>query len=238
MKNFTELLEELREARQISKKDLAIRAGLTPGYVSLLTRGERTAPSQETVKALADALNLDIEAKTTFFKAAGYSTTPISRNSYPSLQQMGGDIQRSGTTRVDWGEVPDVGIFYGRQEEQATLEHWTLDDRCRVVAVLGIGGIGKTSLAATLAMQIKDRFEYVFWRSLQDAPPLESIFIECIQFLSDQRPIHLPEEEENRLPFLLELFLESLRNRHCLIVLDNFEAVLLSGEHAGEYRER
>jgi transcriptional regulator with XRE-family HTH domain len=72
MKNFPEFLEELRQAKQISKKDLAARSGLTPGYISLLTRGERTAPSEDTVNALADALNLDAETKTLLFESAGY----------------------------------------------------------------------------------------------------------------------------------------------------------------------
>src|SRR5450755_2029741 len=113
MKNFPELLEELRTARQISKKDLAIRARLTPGYVSLLTRGERTAPSEETVDALADALNLDAEARIDFFKAAGYSTLSVSRSSHHLLNQVSGGMQKVSTTRVDWGEAPNVGFFFG-----------------------------------------------------------------------------------------------------------------------------
>jgi hypothetical protein len=33
----------------------------------------------------------------------------------------------------------------------ALLRHWLLDEGCRLVAVLGMGGIGKTMLTATLA---------------------------------------------------------------------------------------
>ena len=45
---------------------------------------------------------------------------------------------------VDWGEAPDVEIFYGRQTESTQLKQWLIADRCRLVAVLGMGGIGKT----------------------------------------------------------------------------------------------
>jgi WD40 repeat protein len=237
MKNFPELLEELRETRKISKKDLAMRAGLTPGYVSLLTRGERIAPSEETVEALSEALHLDTETRIAFFKAAGYSAPLISVRSHPSSHQIDTGMQKGCTTKVDWGEAPDVGFFYGRQQELATIERWTVDDHCRLVAVLGIGGMGKTSLAARLAMQIKDEFDYVFWRSLQDAPSVEDILRECIQFFSDQGHTQLLEDRDNRLPSLLTRLLDSLRNQRCLIILDNFETVLRSGGRVGEYRE-
>jgi hypothetical protein len=48
---------------------------------------------------------------------------------------------------VEWGEAIDVPILYRRETELATLELWILIDRCWVVALLGLGGIGKTSLA-------------------------------------------------------------------------------------------
>src|SRR6266508_4118479 len=47
---------------------------------------------------------------------------------------------------VDWGEAIDVPALYGRETELASLEQWVLADRCRVVALLGLGGIGKSSL--------------------------------------------------------------------------------------------
>src|SRR5256885_15832332 len=135
MKDFSELLEELREERRISKRDLALRAGLTPGYVSLLTRGERTAPSEEVVSALADALELDQETKIVFFQAAGYPTLYTSGNSRPSLQQIGGIAQKNITVKMYLKDAPDTKFFYGRQEELTTLENWVLNDYCRVVSI-------------------------------------------------------------------------------------------------------
>src|SRR5438270_9856529 len=55
--------------------------------------------------------------------------------------------------RQDWGEAPDVLAFVGRVEELATLRDWLVGEHCRIAAVLGMGGIGKTMLAAELAQE-------------------------------------------------------------------------------------
>ena len=36
-----------------------------------------------------------------------------------------------------WGDAPDTGVFYGRAEELARLESWIVEERCRLVALLG-----------------------------------------------------------------------------------------------------
>jgi len=62
----------------------------------------------------------------------------------------------------DWGEAPHIEKFYGREHDRAELKQWIVDDRCRMIAILGIGGIGKTRLAAVVAEQLKDEFDSVF----------------------------------------------------------------------------
>ncbi len=230
MKSFPAFLEELRQAKQISKKHLAWRSGLTPGYVSLLTRGERTAPSEETVKALADALELDRETRALFFASAGYSSSATSSTSDDG---MNGDRQKEEATKEDWGQFPNVQGFYGRQAELATLEQWIVHDRCQMVGILGLGGIGKTTLAAKLAEHVKDAFDCVFWRSLQHAPMLKTILNECIQFLSDEKKVDLPEKVEDQITQLIGYF----RRYRCLVVLDNVESILQKGQVAGQYQE-
>jgi hypothetical protein len=89
--------------------------------------------------------------------------------------------------QIDWGESPDIAIFYGREQELVKLTEWIEQDRCRLVGVLGMGGIGKSSLAARLTSQLQNQFEVVIWRSLRNAPPLETLLTELVPFLSQQQ---------------------------------------------------
>ncbi|BDA70575.1 hypothetical protein CAL7716_047410 [Calothrix sp. PCC 7716] len=133
---------------------------------------------------------------------------------------------------VDWGEAIDVSIFYGRHSELTTLQHWVKQDKCRLVALLGMGGIGKTALSVKLAQLVQEEFDFVIWRSLRDAPTIEELLDTLIKFFLCQQETNLPQTVGAKISRLIEY----LRKARCLIVLDNFDAILSGGERAGNYR--
>lgn len=138
----------------------------------------------------------------------------------------------------DWGEAPEAGVFYGRIEELTTLEQWILKDKCRLITLLGMGGIGKTALAVKLAESIQDQFEYFIWRSLRYSPPIEELLAELIRFVFKQHPSGVRADNTQILPpgfnARLSLLIDCLRSHRCLVVLDNFEAILWDGESQPE----
>src|SRR5881275_2354657 len=134
--------------------------------------------------------------------------------------------------RVEWGEALDVPTFYGREGELATLAQWVLQERCRVVSVLGMGGIGKSALAVQAMHRLADQFDVVIFRSLRDAPSCEEVLDACLQVLSPERLALLPASLERR----LSLLLEQLRSWRVLLVLDNLESLLSEGEVRGYLR--
>lgn len=52
----------------------------------------------------------------------------------------------------DIGEIPDLMTVYGRLEEISTLENYILQEKCRLIGIIGISGIGKTVLLRYLLL--------------------------------------------------------------------------------------
>lgn len=135
----------------------------------------------------------------------------------------------------DWGEAVDVSVFYGRQLELESLSQWILSENCRLVVLLGMGGIGKTALSVKLAEKVQDLFEFLIWRSLKNALPLEELLPDLIQLLSQQQEtsVNLPKTISGQISRLTHY----LRQHRCLLVFDNIETLLNPGSPGGRYRE-
>jgi len=143
-----------------------------------------------------------------------------------------GTAQLALEPRVDWGEAIDVSNFYNREEEATILARWVVQERCQVVSVLGMGGIGKSALAVSLMRQVAPHFEVVLWRSLRDAPTCEALLEDCLQVLAPEPLADMPVSLEERQGLLLDY----LRDERALLVFDNLESLLEEGEHIGRVR--
>jgi NB-ARC domain len=139
-------------------------------------------------------------------------------------------LQKSHT---DWGEAINVSVFFGRTDELATLKKWIVGDRCCLVTILGMGGIGKTGLSVKLAQQIHREFEYTIWRSLRHAPSLRELIGGIVGAIADLQGIDLPDSDRKLIAYLLQY----LQKHRCLLVLDGFEAVLQGAQLVGSYLE-
>jgi WD40 repeat protein len=135
--------------------------------------------------------------------------------------------------RINWGEAIDVSIFYGRSEELTKLKLCILQEHCRIITIIGMGGMGKTSFAIKLAEEIQNEFDFVIWRSLRDTMPIDEYLTTLIKFFSQQQETELPDNTGGKISRLIEL----LKRSRCLMILDNFETILQDGKQAGVYRK-
>ncbi|CAD5913753.1 NB-ARC domain-containing protein [Planktothrix agardhii] len=152
----------------------------------------------------------------------------------PNPHQQNENISQSEsieTLHNDLSEMPDLGAFYNRIPELSTLTNWILQQRCRLIAITGISGIGKTALTVQLVQQIKDEFEYVIWCDFDSLPILAEFQSNLIRIISQSEQLDLSANNQKFLPLI-----KYLQKYRCLVVLDNIQNLFSSGELAGKYK--
>ncbi|MEG4328853.1 ATP-binding protein [Microcoleus sp. herbarium5] len=132
--------------------------------------------------------------------------------------------------QIDLGDAPEIFTFFDRTSELSTLENWITQQHTRLIALLGISGIGKTTLSLSLIDRIKTQFDYVIYRSLRFSPTLDATLTNLLQIFSQQSEI--PQNIETKIAQILDY----LRKNRCLIVLDDVQMLLGSGQLAGQYK--
>ncbi len=144
--------------------------------------------------------------------------------------------------RAYLAEMPKSGILFDRTSELTTLKQWILHENTRLLAILGIVGIGKTALAVHLVEQIKHEFDFIIWRSLATSPPLSILQTNIIQFFSrGGAPVPAPNADgvvvpENGATTGGLPLLNYLQKYRCLLILDDVQMVNSSGQLAGNYQ--
>lgn len=123
----------------------------------------------------------------------------------------------------DLSNAPLLDNFYGRTQELAELQQWLIQERCRLVLIHGVGGIGKATLARKLVDNIANQYDYIIWRSLNSTPLFQNFLTELVNFLSQG------QENSNNIEFLMHY----LHQHKCLIVLDDWEDIIAS--HSEDY---
>ena len=200
---------------------------------SAFTAGHEEEEIRAFWRAAQQKMLLDEQWLSTLLGRSPPSRSLVARLSVvPVPAQPAVPVREALGPRVEWGDALDVHSFYGREQELATLSRWMVQERCRVVSVVGLGGIGKSALVISAMHQLADHFQVVIFRSLRDAPSCDALLEGCLQVLAPESLAQAPQSLERR----LSLLLEELRSRRVLLVLDNLESLLSEGEVLGRLR--
>ena len=177
---FGRLLRSLRMAAGLTQEELGEAAKVSYRSISDLERGISRFPRRDTTRLPADALGLSGDDRAGFEAAA---RGRVFAAGHPAPRLLPGDIasftgreqeieppqtlagpSRQAGSRV-WGDVPARNPgFRGRKGLlRSVREALVPGDRALVVALHGVGGVGKTQLAAEYTHQHAREYEVVWW---------------------------------------------------------------------------
>ncbi|MEV4535698.1 helix-turn-helix domain-containing protein [Asanoa sp. NPDC049518] len=149
---FDALLKARRQEAGLTQNELASRAGIGVRTVRDLERGRASRPQRTTVDLLATALNLAGAARAEFQAAArGTPTSPVAEEPPPLTSLAAASISAARGRGL-----PPPGQLVGRDLDVAEVA-LTLLRGDGLVTLVGLAGVGKTSVALAVIERVKER---------------------------------------------------------------------------------
>lgn len=139
-------------------------------------------------------------------------------------------FKTSENNNLDIDATPEIIEFYGREDELNRLKTWLIQDHIRVITLVGMIGIGKTTLAVKLIEEIQTEFQYIIYRSLQYCPTIDVFLTDLLQSVVS------PPVFPNTLDQQVNLLLKFIRKHRCLIIIDDLQMLFETGQYAGQYK--
>ena len=201
--SFGALLKRYRLAAGLSQEALAARASLSTRAISDLERGINRTPRYDTLELLVNALSLSPQQRDVLRAAAHPEMAPAPEE-IPAPVFSGLPL---ASTR-----------FIGREAELAQIEDYLDAPDCRLLTLIGPGGVGKTRLAYQAAASKAGDFA-----SGVCAVPLSGLASSqyLVSTLAERLMLQLYGSADQKAQVL-----DYLREKRLLLVMDNCEHIL------------
>ncbi|MDB9534926.1 NB-ARC domain-containing protein [Dolichospermum planctonicum CS-1226] len=124
--------------------------------------------------------------------------------------------------------APQIIKFHNREKELQTLNYWILNQTTNLISILGLSGIGKTTLVKRFIDLHQQKFEVIIWRSLKFPKSLNLLINDLLNTCQQQPKATINDK-------LKQLF-DILTNKKCLIILDDVQNIFTPHQFAGKYQ--
>ncbi|KAH7012086.1 kinesin light chain [Microdochium trichocladiopsis] len=149
------------------------------------------------------------------------------------------EVQRSFSISFSLSGVPETPHFVARDGEVAEMRRVLCSDGSRRVVVLhGLGGIGKTQLAATYINRYRDEYSAIFWLNIKDEASIQQSFARVATQILEQnadtgslKALDL-QQDHNKIAQAVKAWLSLPGNTRWLLVYDNYDNPKLPGRRA------
>jgi hypothetical protein len=152
---------------------------------------------------------------------------PFSPQNDQNLSINNEDKIAESTGYHDLTIAPKITYFYDRTTELNTLSHWLIDQNTRLISILGLSGMGKTTLVKQFVDLNLQHFDIIIWKNIKLSPSLDSILSELLTSINPDSVL-----ADNKLTQILNLF----RDKKCLIILDDVQELFIKEKLAGQYK--
>ncbi|MEH2114451.1 tetratricopeptide repeat protein [Nostoc sp.] len=121
--------------------------------------------------------------------------------------------------------------WQGRQQEIKQLKELLQEEDVNTIGIQGLSGVGKSWLAAYIYEdeQTRSSFDNIFWADVSQSPDFIVFVQNCLIHLGGKTPEQL--EALGEPSQLINDLLRSLKQRSCLLVVDNLETLLDENRH-------
>lgn len=209
---FGRWIKRQRSGLDLTQEALADRVGCAAQTIRTIESGRRR-PSREMADRLAQVLG-------------------IKSDDYAAFLRMARGVAEGDTSLVETAAAPTPAVapaerrstlphppntFIGREHECADLLRYFADPSCRLLTLVGTGGIGKSRLALEAASTLGERFsDGVVWVGLATVPAADRVAAAIAEALGQSLGV-------NAAPSHL---LDDLRDKNVLLILDSIEHLL------------
>lgn len=217
MDTFGEWLRGQRKIRRLTRQEFSNRVGCSAIMLRKIEDGERR-PSPQIAELIANCLDIPVTERATFIRVARGEL---------GMERLAPVTQQASLSGISPAQTfPHTNLphfptpFIGRQQEVTEIHALLRNPQCRMVTLVGPGGIGKSRLALEIAVQCQGDFpDGVYFVPL--APIAASRFI--VPVIADA--IGFSFKGESALDPKSQL-LNYLNEKKILLLIDNLEHLL------------